>query len=42
MLKPQYTFLVYSKLSLRIPLDLFFDMRNVLVCFLTFDDLAPK
>jgi len=40
MLKPKHPFLVHSKLSLGVILDLFLNMRNALICLLTFDDLT--
>jgi hypothetical protein len=40
MLKPKHPFLVHSKLSLGVILDLVLNMRNALICLLTFDDFT--
>jgi len=42
VLKPQYPFLINSKLSFWVIFDLLFDVKNTLACFLTFNDLTLK
>ena len=40
MPKPKYPFFLHSKLGFWVVLDLFLDMRNALIYFLTIDKLT--
>ena len=40
VLKPQYPIFINYELSLWVVFDLFFDMEDALICFLSFNDLT--